>query len=411
MDIVVKSNSFWQTKVFFATISLVLFLGAVIGVNTLSATHIKYEKLNPLKIKRIVIPTRIPVTGIIESKNSRVIDVIAPGVVESLFVENGQRLNEDQAIVTLSNPTLLLEVNRNQALVAEQNNQHRLNSLRMEQEKYTNKLDLLHKTHQLDVANTKFERVSALLKVNSISQDEFDKILLEKEFLETLLITKKESNDASIKLQEQLIEVANKSIIQMEANLIESQKNLENLKVKAPTEGTLSGFNLKVGESVHVGQRIGQIEGGEHIFVSQIDEHYLDKLNQNLVAITTINSQRIQLILNKISPSVINNTVRCEFSIPVKYSKHLKSGQSINAHLQITSSEPKLVIENRSFKEFSNMIDAFVIENGKLLHKRIKFGKSHNSYIEIVSELKEGQEFTLSDAVTINNYKDLEVIL
>ena len=63
---------------------------------------------------------------------------------------------------------------------------------------------------------------------------------------------------------------------QLETSLTFARKNLEDLNVRAPVSGKLSGFDIEVGESIVRGGRLGQIDDPDGYKLNvQIDEFYL----------------------------------------------------------------------------------------------------------------------------------------
>ena len=69
-----------------------------------------------------------------------------------------------------------------------------------------------------------------------------------------------ESQASDSRLQEQQLKQLRESNEQLLSGLAFARKNLDDLNMRAPVDGQLSGFNIEVGQSIDRGGRVGQID-------------------------------------------------------------------------------------------------------------------------------------------------------
>lgn len=372
----------------------IIMLMAAISVYFLSSSpSISEKNLRPVMVETISVNEVIPLNAELIPESTRVLDVVVGGVVESVDKNNGDIVQKGDIIVTLSNPSLLLEVTRNEALVTEQINNHRLNTLQLTKDKSFHELLLMEKNYELSEVKSKLEHDKALLEKGFINRYEFQQLELKYAHLKAHLAKTERSQSNSISVQEESLAVAEQSIVRMKNNLVASQENLENLTVRAPVDGMISNYNLRVGESISTGQRIGQIDSKKFRLKSFIDEYYISKLSLGQTGNVIINGKVISTVLADISPTVTKNRIEVFFDFEQGADLKMISGQKVKLELLTGKTDEFMVFRNDIDAPPNSTIKVFPEANLESVGISLALGKLHGRFIEIESKVSNGDKF------------------
>jgi HlyD family secretion protein len=217
----------------------------------------------------------IPVDGVVFPRNTIYIDAVQGGFVEKVYVEDGAILNKGDTIMKLSNANVELRLMEQETRIFEAINNLQNTKIGLEQNKFYRQSEIVEMHYQIDQTKRDFERKEQLYKEEVISDKEFEDAKRDYEF------TVKQLN-ISIELKKlDSISAANRSIQigitmeRMEKNLEMLRENLENLYIKAPTDGQLSSFSVEIGETKSAGEHLGQIDMRDGFKLkANIDERY-----------------------------------------------------------------------------------------------------------------------------------------
>jgi len=226
----------------------------------------------------------IPVRGRVTPAKTLYLDAIEGGRVERILVEDGATLKAGDLIVELSNASLQLNVLGNETRVAEQLNSMRSIELSLEQNRLQHKRNLIDINYQIKMLSRQFKQEQGLVKTGALSQTRFADTRDTLEWYKNRLAITLESQASDTKMQVEQLQFLKQTSQRLETNLGISRQNLENMNVRAPVAGKLSGFNVEVGQSIGRGERLGQIDTPDNFKITaSIDEFYLQRviLGQN----------------------------------------------------------------------------------------------------------------------------------
>ncbi|MFT7215028.1 MAG: HlyD family secretion protein, partial [Paraglaciecola sp.] len=200
----------------------------------------------------------IPLRGRVTPAKTVYLDAIEGGRVERILVEDGALLKAGDLIVELSNASLQLSVLGNEARVAEQLNNMRSIELNLEQNRLTHKRNLVDIRYQIKLLTRQVAREAALVKTGSVSQSVYADTQDTLHWYQDRLALTLESQQSDSRMQGSQLEFLQETSKRLEGNLKISRQNLENMNVRAPVDGALSGFDVEVGQSIGPGERLGQ---------------------------------------------------------------------------------------------------------------------------------------------------------
>ena len=188
---------------------------------------------------------------------------------------------------------------------------------------------------------------------------------------------------------------------QMEDNLANMQRTIElirqrkeQLNVVSPIDGELGLLDVELGQSITAGQKIGQINDLTNYKVSgQIDEHYIDRVHQDLRATSAKKDQDMNLRLRKVFPEVRDGKFKVEFVFTGNRPDNIRSGQTCYLSLQLGQPVDAVVIPKGSFYSATGGKWIFVIDaSGKKAYRRnIRLGRQNPEYYEVLEGLEPGE--------------------
>ncbi len=411
MDRKVSSSApVWRKAMRF--IPAAMLLGAVAywlsSGNGSAALSVDSSRLSTAVVQRGIYEDYIPIRGRVTPARTVFLDAIEGGRVEKIHVEDGMMLQAGDLIVELSNSALQLDVTRNEAMVAEQLNNIRSIQLSLEQNRLQHKRNLIDINYQIKMLTRQAEQEQGLLQSNSVPvkqyQDTRDTLQWYLEQREVTL----ESQATDAKMQEQQLEFLQETGSQLQQNLAISRSNLDNMNVRAPVAGKLSGFDVEIGQSINRGGRLGQIDTPSDFKVTAfIDEFYLNRIGVGQQAGYEQGADTFQVEISKIYPQVRNGQFEVDLRFVDTQPSNIRRGQTLQLKLTLGDPEPALLIPNAAFYQSTGGNWIFVLDeaSGQANRQDIKIGRRNNRYIEVLQGLDEGDQVVTSSYA---NYLQVE---
>ncbi len=238
----------------------------------------------------------IPLRGRLVPRSTVYLDAIEGGRVDEILVEDGAVVEAGDLVAVLSNTNLQLEVLGREAAVTEQLNNMRTIELQLEQNRLSHKRNLVEIDYQITRLSRAIGRQTELVSKDLVSQSTLDELQDELSYFRNRREITLESQATDTRMQEQQLKQLREAGNQLQAGLGFARKNLEDLNVRAPLPGKLSGFNIEVGQSIVRGGRLGQIDDPDGYKLNvKIDEYYLGRVDLQQVAVAEHNDRDIDL--------------------------------------------------------------------------------------------------------------------
>ena len=337
----------------------------------------------------------IPVRGRVTPAQTVFLDAIEGGRVEEILVEDGASLKAGDLIVKLSNAQLQLNVLSNEARVAEQLNNMRSIELRLEQNRLTHKRNLVDINYQIKMLTRQEAREAQLVENGTIPltkyQDTKDTLDWYKNRLEVTL----ESQATDTRMQEEQLQFLKSTSARLEGNLEISRQNLDNMNVRAPVDGKLSGFDVEIGQSIPRGERLGQIDTpNNYKLTANIDEFYLGRVDIGQRA----QYEDYELSISKIYPQVTNGKFEVDFKFVGDQPERIRRGQTIQTRLTLGDDTSALLIPNGTFFQDTggNWIFVVIADGSEAVKREVKLGRRNSRFIEVLDGLQEGERVVTS---------------
>ena len=376
-----------------------------------SKLNVQAERLLLDTIKTDVFQEYIPVTGVVEPIKTIYLDAVEGGKVEERLDEDGAMVKKGQMILRLSNPDLMSNFLNQEANIISQINQIRNTSLLMEQQSLNLKEQSLNVLYQIDLTSKRLVRNKQLYASNVIAkvdleemEDEYENLLRRNDLLKRTIA----KDSAYQALQQSQME---SSLDLMQRNLEITRQSLENLVIKAPIDGQLSGLNLEIGELVTEGENIATLDNLENFKIQvRVDEYYISRVFLNQEGSFQFAGKWYNLRIAKIYPQVTNGAFLVDMVFTDETPSGIKRGQSVSVKLELSAEERVMLIARGGFYQTTGGNWVYVIDpsTGNARKRNIRLNRQNPNYYEVTNGLEEGEVVIVS---SYENFGDKDELI
>lgn len=297
--------------------------------------------------------------GTIKSKNQAGLSFKSPGIIQHIFVKEGDQFKKG-------------------AVLAELN----IEDLRAKQEIVEQKI--AGAQLNIDYLKDQSEKNQTLYDEGAISHQQF----------------------LDIKYKYAMAESSYKEAL---ANAEEIDVSLKNGKIYAPYNGSVRELLKQEGEMAQPGQVVFSVsENGDLILEITVIEKDLPVVKVGTKALLYINNEdKTEAAAGTVSAisSVLNpqtRTANIEISIPPGY-EHLLPNMSLSVSLIKGEKEKAAAVPVKALLETPEGYMVYVYQEGKALARKVKVGLNNGKMAEIIEGLKVGEKIITSNPAEIKN--------
>ncbi|MBR3454442.1 MAG: HlyD family efflux transporter periplasmic adaptor subunit [Bacteroidaceae bacterium] len=389
---------------------VVVILGWLIFGNHASTLRVNCDELTISDVKRAEFKDYVRTNGQVVPIQVVQISPEEGGIAMEKVAEEGTMVRKGDVIVRLSNSNLDLQILNAEAELAEKQNLLRNTQVAMQQDKLNNETEAA--SLGMDVSRKKrlYEQNERLYREKLISREVY--------------LQAKEDYELSLKKQQLIGERLKKDdqyrsiqMDQMEDNLANMRRNVvlvrerkQKLEVRSAIDGELGLLDVELGQSIQPGQKIGQLNDlSDYKVQAQIDEHYIDRVRQGLMASFSRGDKKYLLQVRKVFPEVREGKFRCDFTFQGERPENIRTGQTYYIDLELGLPEQAVIIPRGTFFQTTGGQWIFVLDkNGTKAYRRnIRIGRQNPQFYEVLEGLEPGER------VITNGYeafKDNEVL-
>jgi len=189
----------------------------------------------------------------------------------------------------------------------------------------------------------------------------------------------------------------------MKRNLDISKKNLENLIVKAPIKGQLSGLSIEIGELIPEGSQIAQIDDLSNFKIRvRIDEFYISRVFPEQEGSFTFANEDYQLRISKIYPQVMNGGFEVDMKFINKVPEGIRRGQTVTVKLQLSAEQEAKLVKRGGFYQSTggNWVYVLSADGKKATRRDIRIGRQNPNHYEVIDGLNNG------DVIITSSYEN-----
>lgn len=382
-----------------AAVLLAIVIYLLVGKDYSSTSRVRADRLTIETVTKGVFNDYIKLMGQVQPITTIQLSAIEGGMVQSKMVEEGAMVNTGDAILRLSNPMLNLNILESEAQLAEKSNFLRNTLVQMEQERLTLKKEKLQLDLDVERKSRKHQQLSKLYAEQLSSKEEYLQAKEDYEYAlrNRELVVERQRQDSLFRGVQ--VHQMEESLSNMRRNLALIRQRIDNLIVKAPLAGQLGLLEAEIGQSIAVGQKIGQINVlSDFKIESKVDEHYIDRIRPELRASLESQGKTYQLRVRKVFPEVRSGQFRIELVFEGSHPADLRTGQSYQIDIQLGQPSMATLIPRGGFYEQTGGQWMFVVDNSgkEAIRRNIKIGRQNAQYYEVLEGLKPGERVITS---------------
>jgi HlyD family secretion protein len=376
-----------------------------------SKVKVDAEKITIGEVKYGTFQDFIPVTGNVQPIQTRYLDAIEGGIIQSIDKETGEIVKKGDVILRLSNTSLELSVLSQEAALYESINRSSDTRLSINQNDLNQQAQLAEIKYQIELLRPQYDRYKRLYEKNLISKREYEEVEEQyKYYRKRRELTYASYRQDSLARSSQIRRI-DQSQLRMMQSLEGVGKILENLQIKAPINGQLATPDLEIGQSINPGERIGWIDVLDSFKVRvRIDELYLPRTEPGLKGSFTLAQQDYEMVITKIYPTITEGRFEVDMEFTGEQPDGIKRGQSVRIRLELGNSAQALLLPVGGFYKDTGGNWVYVLEDGgaRAVKKEIRLGRKNPEYFEITDGLEPGDRVITS---SYDHFGDNEVLL
>lgn len=391
-------------------VAVLLAGGVWAGSLSTKRTRVEAAKLTISPVEKGQFKEFIPVTGTVQPIQTVFLDALQGGTVKKRFVEDGHMVQAGQPIIELDDPVLRMDaINREAQLLDQQNN---LRNTRLAMDQQTTRLqdELLNLDKELKRLerdgriDEQLVRDSLLARNTFLNNAENLAYMREKR----KLLASNVRRDSLFRLS-QLGSITN-NLSLIDQNLAFLRENLQDLVIKAPIDGQLSGLNAELGQTKQRGERIAQIDVLDGFKVrARIPEHYVNRISIGLRGGFTHGGREVAIEVFKIYPEVSNG----EFDVDLRFVAdvpEVRRGQTFQVRLQLGEPQEAVMLARGPFFQDTGGLWVYVVDAGGTATRRnVKLGRQNPDMYEVLEGLEPGERVITSRYSAFNDADELVI--
>ena len=374
-----------------------------------SRVRLEEAKLQIGTVEKGMFREFIPVTGTVQPIQTVFLDAPEGGTVKKRFVEDGHMVKAGEAIIELSNPQLHMDAINREAQLLDQQNNLRNTRLAMDQQTTRLKDDLLNLDKDLKRLERDQKIDDRLVKDSLLAQNTY---LGNSENLQYMrekrkLVAANVRSDSLFRMS-QVGSITN-NLALIDQNLAFLRENLQNLVIKAPIDGQLSGLNVELGQTKQRGERIAQIDVLDGFKVrARIPEHYVSRISIGLNGTFTHAGKEHAIEIFKVYPEVSNG----EFDVDLRFveaaPEGIRRGQTFQVRLQLSEDMQAVMLPRGPFFQDTGGQWVYVLDaEGTATKRNVKLGRQNPDMYEVLEGLQPGDRVVTSRYVQYNDADEL----
>ena len=411
MDRAIDTRPARRRRLLYASGVGLLVLVALVALSTgLGRSRVRVEaaKVTVGTVQQGLFKEFIPVTGTVQPIQTVFLDALEGGTVKHRFVEDGSMVSAGQPIIELSNPQLHMDaINREAQLLDQQNN---LRNTRLAMDQQTTRLrdELLNLEKDLKRLERDQRVDDRLVKDSLLARNAYLSSLENLHYMreKRKLVAANVRSDSLFRLSQVGSITSNLALI--DQNLAFLRDNLQNLVIKAPIDGQLSGLNAELGQTKQRGERLAQIDVLESFKVrARIPEHYVSRVSIGLQGTFTHAGQEHAIEIFKVYPEVSNG----EFDVDLRFvgvSPDVRRGQTFQVRLQLSEDMQAVMLPRGPFFQDTGGQWVYAVDaEGKATKRDVRLGRQNPEMYEVLEGLAPGDRVVTSRYAAFNDADEL----
>lgn len=395
-------------------------LAAVVGLSILAvvattvpragALLVHADQVQVSTVARTSFRDYLPVRAEVAPARTVFIGAVSGGQVERVVAADGAEVAAGDVLATLSNPQLRLDVSTREAEISGRMSEASGQQLSLQTSRVDREREIAEAEYNLLRSNRELAGRQKLHDLGMLSDGGLKPYLEEAGYYRDRVQALKTGRDQQDQIAGRQIAVIRQTQARLSANLREVESSLDALTLRAPTQGRLTNFSLQPGQTLKVGDPVGQIDSeADDKLVADVDEFYLGRVAVGLPAEAQVDAAAFKLRVSRVLPQVTSGRFRVELVFTGAQPKGLKRGQSLDIRITFGDPQTALVLDNGAWLEASGGGYAFVVEpgGGRAARRAITIGRRNPEQVEVTAGLAAGERVVTSSYAGYEKYQQL----
>lgn len=330
------------------------------------------------------------------------LDALEGGQVRKIMVQAGDRVTVGQPLLEFRNTELELQVLQQEGQLVQGMSSLQQTENGLEATRLANQIAAANIDYNITRLQHSAKRRDPLVAKGYLTDETTDLVHDELNNDLRLKPLQAEGNAKQEQLRQTQLPQIHQEMDTITASLKANRAKLDDLVVKAPVTGTLTDFDLNIGQNKNRGDRLGEIvpDTGYKI-AATVDQYYLGRIKPGQTADVSLNGKTWTLKVVRVYPAVKDGVFTVDLDFVGPQPKDLSPGQTVDGRLSLGNDEPALVLPSGPFLERSGGDWAMVMAGNHRAERRpIKIGRRSADQVEILSGLKPGDRVITSDYST-----------
>lgn len=414
MDIRIEKKKGLTLKHIGYIVLAVILIAVVFKVflsDSLGTYDIDKNKVSIAQVTQGKFDDYITINGNIAPISTIYLDAYEGGRVKEKLIEEGTMVKKGDVILKLENLDLYEQILTSESNLALKQNDLRSTKLAFDTRQLSDQKDLVNSQYDLQKLKRNYEQSDALYKEKLISKEEY---LLSKEkynLTKEQYVINKTQADSDSRLRNTSFRSLDADLVRMKKILTMVYQRLDHLNVKAIADGQLGLLNAEVGQNISPGDRIGQINVLTNYKIeATIDEHYIDRVKNDLSASLQRNNTEYPLRIQKVYPEVRDGKFKVDLVFVGGKPENIRAGQGYNIKLQLGESKKGILLPKGSFFNSTGGQWVFVVNSktAEASKRPIRIGRQNSKYYEILGGLNGGENVIISG---YEGFKEVDKII
>ena len=355
------------------------------------------------------IENTITASGEVVPEFEQVITSSIQAAVQEVLIPVGSTVKPNQPILLLNKEFALLKKEKlDDALALKKNSIVQL-KLQLDKNLYDLKINNEIKGLRINGLKADLEDAKRLVTIGGGTEEAMEKVKLnleiaqlEKKQLESDLAYKQQAVTSDLKEVELQLAIQSK-------DLKEFARKLEQAEVVASREGVLTWVNENIGTTVNEGEALAKVADlASFTIEGAISDIYGEKIHIGQAAIVRINEQDLRGLISNIKPIVTNGVIQFVVQLQAPNHELLRPNLKVEIFLITTARNNTIRVANGPTFKGRKQQAIYVVENGIAKRRAVKIGLSNFDYVEILDNLKAGEEVIITD---MKDYVHLEEVI
>lgn len=375
---------------------------------TLSTVTVRSDDIQSTQLIRGRMEGSFSADGMVTPISTYNVEAMTGGRVEAIYVSAGDYVNKGDVMFRLSNDDLKLNLLAQEASVTDQVNN--LNNARIlnNQSRLSQRLKVAEAFNALKREQRNFEQKRELQQKGFIAIEEY--VLAEEEYQIAQTrhsFLQEEALTDSLFREQQLMQLEG-AVNQLQLNLGQLRKRINELEVRAPMNGQITQMDIKLGQIIGTGSLLAVLEDNTRYYIKgSVDQYYMARLSEGAQARIRYQNEDIILRVSKVHPRLVQDKIHVEISGDIP--SGMKSGQSVAIEIITDSLDDVLYLPQGQYLSDGGGHWVYVLsEDGNRASKReLRTGFRNIREVEVLEGLYEGERVITS---SYKAFRDKEII-